>query len=91
MGRGIDCAILVDKKINILKTDFIVINNPNEERPTRDIVYANLEYNDKTINVYINQTAFKMGRARGGIIKEFFVSNVLRKHINKTLQKMTLI
>ena len=51
-GRGIDCAILVDKKINILKTDFIVINNPNEERPTRDIVYANLEYSGKACLLY---------------------------------------
>ena len=86
-GRGIDCAILVDKKINILKIDFIVINNPNEERPTRDIVYANLEYNGKTINVYINHWPSRWGGQEASNHKRVFVSNVLRKHINKNSSK----
>ena len=86
-GRGIDCAILVDKKINILKTDFIEINNPNEERPTRDIVYANLEYNGKTINVYINHWPSRWGGQEASNHKRVFVSNVLRKHINKNSSK----
>ena len=53
-GRGIDCALLVNSKFEVLQNDFIQINNPKESRTTREIVYSKLKFKNQIINVFVN-------------------------------------
>ena len=86
-SRGIDCAILVSKKYQILKTDFIAINNPNESRKTRDIVYCRLRLEDQIVNVFVNHWPSRWGGQEATNYKRVFVSKVLRKYINQYTSK----
>ena len=81
-GRGIDCAILVSDKLELLKSDFIEIKNPKESRPTRDIVVSKLRFNNQVVNVYVNHWPSRWGGQEASNHKRVFVSNVLRDYIN---------
>ena len=86
-GRGIDCAILVSDKLELLKSDFIEIKNPKESRPTRDIVFSKLRFNNQVVNVYVNHWPSRWGGQEASNHKRVFVSNVLRKHISQNSLK----
>jgi len=83
--RGIDCALLFDNKFELLKNDFIKINNPNDERPTRDIVYAKLKYNDYIINVFVNHWPSRWGGQEFSNPKRVFVANILKDFIKNNV------
>ncbi|MBJ05339.1 MAG: endonuclease [Flavobacteriales bacterium] len=84
--RGIDCALLVSKKLKIVKSDFILINNPNANRPTRDIVYAKLEFNHQLINVFVNHWPSRWGGQKETNYKRVFAANVLRDYLDNHTQ-----
>ena len=86
-GRGIDCALLVDEKFEVLNSDFIKINNPIESRATRDIVFGKLKFKNQIINVFVNHWPSRWGGQEASNHKRVFVSNVLRKYINKNSSK----
>ncbi len=81
-GRGIDCALLVDNKFQLLKYDFIPIDNPNANKSTRDIVYAKLQWRDQVINVFVNHWPSRWGGQKETNYKRVFVAKVLRDYID---------
>ena len=83
-ARGIDCALLFNKKFELLKNDFIKINNP-DIGPTRDIVYAKLKYNNYMINVFINHWPSRWGGQEVSNPKRVFVANVLKDYIKNNI------
>jgi len=86
-GRGIDCALLVDEKFEVLNSDFIKINNPIESRATRDIVFGKLKFKNQIINVFVNHWPSRWGGQEASNHKRVFVAKVLRKYIdNNTLE-----
>ena len=86
-GRGIDCALLVDEKFEVLNSDFIKINNPKENRATRDIVFGKLKFKNQIINVFVNHWPSRWGGQEASNYKRVFVAEVLRKYIdNNTLE-----
>jgi len=86
-GRGIDCALLVDEKFEVLNSDFIKINNPIESRATRDIVFGKLKFKNQIINVFVNHWPSRWGGQEASNHKRVFVAEVLRKYIdNNTLE-----
>lgn len=86
-GRGIDCALLVDEKFEVLNSDFIKINNPKESRATRDIVFGKLKFKNQIINVFVNHWPSRWGGQEASNHKRVFVAEVLRKYIdNNTLE-----
>ena len=82
-GRGIDCALLVNSKFEVLQNDFIQINNPKESRTTRDIVYSSLKFKNKIINVFVNHWPSRWGGQEASNYKRVFVAEVLRKYIDE--------
>ena len=86
-GRGIDCALLVDEKFEVLNSYFIKINNPIESRATRDIVFGKLKFKNQIINVFVNHWPSRWGGQEASNHKRVFVAEVLRKYIdNNTLE-----
>ena len=86
-GRGIDCALLVDEKFEVLNSNFIKINNPIESRATRDIVFGKLKFKNQIINVFVNHWPSRWGGQEASNHKRVFVAEVLRKYIdNNTLE-----
>lgn len=84
-SRGIDCALLFNtKKFKLLKKDFIKINNP-DARPTRDIVYAKLKYNEYILNVFINHWPSRWGGQEESEYKRVFVANILKDFIKSNI------
>ena len=81
-GRGIDCALLVDEKFEVLNSDFIKINNPKESRATRDIVFGKLKFKNQIINVFVNHWPSRWGGQEASNHKRVFVAKVLRKYID---------
>lgn len=81
-GRGIDCALLVDEKFEVLNSDFIKINNPKENRATRDIVFGKLKFKNQIINVFVNHWPSRWGGQEASNYKRVFVAEVLRKYID---------
>ena len=90
--RGIDCALLFNKKFELLKNDFIKINNP-DAGATRDIVYAKLKYNNYILNVFVNHWPSRWGGQEVSNPKRVFVANVLKDYIknNVSNDEYTLI
>jgi predicted extracellular nuclease len=82
-GRGIDCALLVNSKFEVLQNDFIQINNPKESRKTRDIVYSRLKFKNQIINVFVNHWPSRWGGQEASNHKRVFVAKVLRKYIDE--------
>ena len=82
-GRGIDCALLVNRKFEVLQNDFIQINNPKESRTTRDIVYSKLKFKNQIFNVFVNHWPSRWGGQEASNHKRVFVANVLRKYIDE--------
>ena len=81
-GRGIDCALLVDEKFEVLNSDFIKINNPKESRATRDIVFGKLKFKNEIINIFVNHWPSRWGGQEASNHKRVFVAEVLRKYID---------
>ena len=80
--RGIDCALLVDEKFEVLNSDFIKIHNPKESRATRDIVFGKLKFKNQIINVFVNHWPSRWGGQEASNHKRVFVAEVLRKYID---------
>ena len=81
-GRGIDCALLFDNKFQLLKHDFIRIDNPDSNRSTRDIVYAKLKFKNEVINIFVNHWPSRWGGQEETNHKRVFVAKVLKDYIN---------
>ena len=82
-SRGIDCALLVDNQFQIQESDFILIENPDANRSTRDIVYAKLLLNtDEVINIFVNHWPSRWGGQEETNHKRVFVAQVLRDYID---------
>jgi predicted extracellular nuclease len=86
-GRGIDCALLFSSKFKILESDFIVIKNPAENRPTRDIVFVKLKFKDKVINIFVNHWPSRWGGQAETNHKRVYVAEVLRNYLNINTSK----
>ena len=86
-GRGIDCALLFDNKFQLLKHDFIRIDNPDSNRSTRDIVYAKLKFKNEIINVFVNHWPSRWGGQKESNYKRVFAANTLRNYININVSK----
>ena len=87
-SRGIDCALLVDSQFQIMEYDFILIDNPDANRSTRDIVYAKLKLNaNEILNVFVNHWPSRWGGQEETNHKRVFVAQVLRDYINTHLLK----
>tara|TARA_B100001142_G_scaffold224408_1_gene222533 strand:+ start:3699 stop:4688 length:990 start_codon:yes stop_codon:yes gene_type:complete len=86
-GRGIDCALLFNSKFELVETDFIVIENPALNRPTRDIVYVKLRLKNKIINVFVNHWPSRWGGQVKSNHKRVFVSQVLKNYINLNISE----
>jgi exonuclease III len=84
--RGIDCAILFDSQFELLKYDFIGINNPESSRPTRDIVYVKLKFKTEVFHVFVNHWPSRWGGAEKTNHKRVFAAKVLKKYINRNLK-----
>ena len=84
-GRGIDCALLFNRKFKILKKDFIVISNPKAKRPTREIVYVKLELDNKFINVFVNHWPSRWGGQSETNYKRVYVAEVLEDYIDSNI------
>ena len=81
-GRGIDCALLFDNKFQLLKHDFIRIDNPDANRSTRDIVYAKLKFKNEIINIFVNHWPSRWGGQEKTNHKRVFVAKVLKDYID---------
>ena len=89
-GRGIDCALLVNSKFEVLQNDFIQINNPKESRTTREIVYSRLKFKNQIINVFVNHWPSRWGGQEASNHKRVFVAKVLRKYIDENTSQNDL-
>ena len=75
-SRGIDCALLFNNRFELLQYAFIPIDNPIANRPTRDIVYAQLKFKDEIINIFINHWPSRWGGQEETNHKRVFVAKV---------------
>ena len=80
--RGIDCAILVDEKFEILEYDFIEVKIPKAKRPTRDIVYAKLKHKNTIFNVFVNHWSSRWGGQKETDYKRVYTAQTLRDFID---------
>ena len=60
-GRGVDCALLFNNQFQLLQYDFILIDNPDAKKSTRDILYVKLKINSKVVNVFVNHWPSRWG------------------------------
>jgi hypothetical protein len=86
-GRGIDCALLFNNQFELLHHDFILIDNPDANKSTRDIVYVKLKIRNKVVNVFVNHWPSRWGGQEETNYKRVFVAKVLRRYINKNISK----
>ena len=82
-NRGIDCAILFDHNFQLLKHEFIKIQIPNASRPTRDIIYVQLQLEEEIVNIFINHWPSRWGGQEKTNYKRVFTARVLRNYIDK--------
>ena len=85
--RGIDCAILYDKNFSLIKSDFITVKIPGAQKPTRDIVYAQLKINNDIINVFVNHWSSRWGGTNETKHKRIYAAKVLKKYIEDNIGK----
>ena len=85
--RGIDCALLFNKKFELIKKDFIKINNPYAERNTRDIVYAKLKFNHYVINIFVNHWPSRWGGQKESNHLRVFAASVLKDYIKNNVSR----
>jgi len=81
-SRGIDCALLFNNQFHLLQHDFIIVDNPNANRSTRDIVYAKLRFKNEVINIFVNHWPSRWGGQEETNHKRVFVAKVLKDYIN---------
>lgn len=80
--RGIDCALLLSDKFEVLKKDFITIDNPDLDSKTRDIVFVKLKFDGHVINIFVNHWPSRWGGQEKSNYKRVFASKVLSEYIN---------
>ncbi len=85
--RGIDCALLFNKKFELIKQDFIKINNPHVERSTRDITYAKLKFNNHLLHVFVNHWPSRWGGQKESNHLRVFAANVLKDYIKNNIPR----
>jgi len=88
--RGIDCALLINNNLEIIKQDFIKIINPESKRPTRDIVYTKLKYNEIIFNIFVNHWPSRWGGQEETNYKRVFAAKVLKDYIDLNIIKNEL-
>ncbi|MAQ69891.1 MAG: endonuclease [Flavobacteriales bacterium] len=84
--RGIDCAILFDDQFELLKYDFIEINNPASSRPTRDIVYVKLKFQNEFFHVFVNHWPSRWGGVETTNHKRVFTAKTLQNYIKTNIK-----
>ena len=91
--RGIDCALLINNNLEIIEKDFIKILNPDSKKPTRDIVYAKLKYNEIIFNIFVNHWPSRWGGQEETNYKRVFAAKVLKNYIdiNTLKNELTII
>ena len=91
--RGIDCALLINNKFEILKKDFIIIDNPDANSTTREIVFVKLKIDSNVVNIFVNHWPSRWGGQKESNYKRVFASKVLRNYIdlNTSLNEYTVI
>jgi len=91
--RGIDCALLLSNKFQVLKKDFIIIDNPDVNNKTRDIVFVKLKFDSYVINIFVNHWPSRWGGQEKSNHKRVFASKVLSEYINinTSLDEYTII
>ena len=80
--RGIDCALILSNKFQLLKKDFILIDNPDINSKTRDIVFVKLKFKHHIINVFVNHWPSRWGGQEKSNHKRVFASKVLSEYID---------
>jgi len=86
-NRGIDCAILFDEKFKLIQYDFIEIKIPEASRPTRDIVYVELQINNENLHLFVNHWPSRWGGTQKTEHKRIYTANILKKYIEKNIKK----
>lgn len=91
--RGIDCALLINNKLEIIKKDFIKIFNEDSKKPTRDIVYTKLKYKEIIFNIFVNHWPSRWGGQEETNYKRVFAAKVLKNYIdlNTSKNELTII
>ena len=91
--RGIDCALLISNKFEILKKDFILIDNPEVNSTTREIVFVKLKIDSNVVNIFVNHWPSRWGGQQESNYKRVFASKVLRDyiHLNTSFNEYTII
>jgi predicted extracellular nuclease len=94
-GRGIDVALLYRKdKFKPIDNEFLRINFPGDDRPTRDILYVKGRTKDKdTLHIFINHWPSRYGGQTISEPKRIFAAELLRKKVDSlfTADKNPLI
>jgi len=85
--RGIDCALLIDENFELLKKDFIQVQIPSSQRPTRDIVYAKIKIQNEILNIFVNHWPSRWGGQEETNYKRVFTAKKLKDYINKQIDK----
>ena len=85
-NRGIDCALIINKEYKILKYDFIEVKVKESSRPTRDIIYAKIEVNNETFNLFVNHWPSRWGGKEETEHKRTSTASILRKYLNDSIK-----
>ena len=86
--RGIDCAVIFNnQKFDLLFHEFIQVKIPDSERPTRDILYLQLNSNGDTLHIFINHWPSRWGGQEITEHKRVFAAEVLRNYIDKNTKE----
>lgn len=85
--RGIDCALLYQpKKFQLLSSDFFSVPLPEDERPTREIVYAKGIFNKRdTLHVMLCHLPSQLGGTQKTAHKRAIALGVLQQKVDSLL------
>tara|TARA_B100000575_G_C23141326_1_gene664278 strand:+ start:4026 stop:4973 length:948 start_codon:yes stop_codon:yes gene_type:complete len=85
--RGIDCALIFDENFELIMTDFIEVVIPESKKPTRDILYAKLKYENDFLHVFVNHWPSRWGGQEKTEHRRIAAAKTLRNYIDKNIKK----
>lgn len=85
--RGIDCALIFDENFELIMTDFIEVVIPESKKPTRDILYAKLKYENDFLHVFVNHWPSRWGGREKTEHRRVAAAKTLRNYIDKNIKK----
>lgn len=80
--RGIDCGLVYTKAYSPIVTNFILVDIPNVERPTRDILYSKGTLYNDTVHIFVNHWPSRYGGKIESDPKRAFTAQILRNTID---------